>query len=281
MRLFGNSSIRRQLTLVVLCTSLFGLGIVCAVFELYERASFRRTLTEELSTLADTVGANSAASLTFNDRKTAEDVLAGLGAEHHIIAACLYNTHGQTFAEYWRPGIGRELRIAYLQDEGAHFAADSLTLRRGISIGGEKVGSIAIVSDLAELQARMREYMEISALALLLSVFATVLLSSRLLRLITEPILQLAEVAGKVSSEENYSLRAISQNNDEVGRLVHSFNGMLEGIQERDTKLKEAKDDLELRVEARTKELQLEVEQRKQTEKRLQASLKELEDFKC
>jgi len=65
MRRFISSSIRRQLTLVVLCTSLFGLGIVYATFELYERASFRRGLTEELSTLADTVGANSAASLTF------------------------------------------------------------------------------------------------------------------------------------------------------------------------------------------------------------------------
>ncbi len=262
MGLFGNSSIRRQLTHVVLCTSLFGLGIVCAVFELYERASFRRTLSEELSTLADTVGANSAASLTFNDRKSAEEVLAGLGAEHHIVAACLYNTSGQAFAEYRRPGIGPEFRIAFSQEEGAHFARDSITLRRGISLGREKAGSIAIVSDLAELQARMREYMEISALALLLSVFATVFLSSHLLRMITEPILQLGEVAGKVSSEENYALRAIPQSNNEVGRLIHSFNGMLERIQERDTKLKDAKDDLELRVEARTKELQLEVAER-------------------
>jgi hypothetical protein len=81
MSIFGNSSIRRQLTLVVLATSLFGLGIACGVFELYERASFRRSLTEELSTLADTVGANSAASLTFYDKKSAEDLLAGLGAE--------------------------------------------------------------------------------------------------------------------------------------------------------------------------------------------------------
>ena len=281
MSIFRNSSIRRQLTLVVLATSLFGLGIVCGVFELYERASFRRSLTEELSTLADTVGANSAASLTFNDRKTAEDVLAGLSAEHHILAACLYNTYGQAFAEYRRPGINRDFRIPFSQDEGAHFAKDSLTLRQRISISGEQVGSIAIVSDLTELQAKMREYMQISALALLLSVLASILLSSRLLRLITEPILQLAEVAGKVSSEQNYSLRAIPQSNDEVGKLIYSFNGMLERIQERDIMLKEAKEDLEVRVEARTEELQLEVEQRKQTEKRLQVSLKELEDFKC
>jgi PAS domain-containing protein len=192
----------------------------------------------------------------------------------------LYNNYGQGFVEYRRPGVGRDFHIHFSQEEGAHFTPDSLTLRRAISMRGEKIGSIAIVSDLTELQAKMRQYMEISALALLLSVLATVLLSSRLLRLITEPILQLAEVAGKVSSEQNYSLRAILQSNDEVGKLVRSFNGMLERIKERDTKLKEAKDELEMRVEARTKELQLEVDQRKQTEERLQVSLKELEDFK-
>jgi PAS domain-containing protein len=54
---------------------------------------------------------------------------------------------------------------------------------------------------------------------------------------------------------------------------------MLATIQERDTKLKDINDELELHVDARTNELQLEVEQRKETEARLQASFKELEDF--
>ena len=276
MRHFISSSIRRQLTLVVLCTSLFGLGIVYATFEIYERASFRRGRTEELSTLADTVGANSAASLTFYDKKSAEEVLAGLGAEHHILAACLFNTNGQAFAEYRRLGASREFHIPFSQDEGAHFEPDSLTLRRAIWVGGERVGSIAIVSDLAELQAKMRSYNEISALGLLLSVLTTIFISSRLLRFVTDPILQLAAVAGKVSSEENYALRAIPQSNDEVGRLIQSFNGMLERIQERDTKLKEINDELELRVEARTQELQLEVGERVRAEEALSEERKVL-----
>ena len=271
MNLFGKSSIRRQLMLVVLATSLFGLGIVCGIFEVYERANFRRTTAEELSTLADTVGANSAASLTFYDKKSAEDVLAGLGAEHHIQLACLYNANGQAFAEYRRTGLSQDFRINFSEDEGTHFASDSVTLRRPVFIGGEKIGSIAIVSDLGELQARMRRYLGISVLALLLSVCVTVFLSSRLLRLITEPILQLADVAGRVSSEENYALRAIPLSNDEVGKLIHSFNGMLERIQDRDKRLKEAKDDLELRVEARTRELQLEVAERLRAQETLSA----------
>ena len=99
MHLFTHSSIRRQLTLVVLCTNLLGLGIVYATFELYERASFRRTLTGELSVLADTVAANSHVPLSFHDQRWAENVLGELGAERRVVAACLYTIDGQVLAE--------------------------------------------------------------------------------------------------------------------------------------------------------------------------------------
>jgi uncharacterized membrane protein affecting hemolysin expression len=124
-----NSSIRRQLALVVLCTNLLGLGIVYASFELYERASFRRTLTGELSVLADTVAANSHVPLAFHEQKWAEDVLGELGAERRIVAAFLYTVDGEVLAEYRRAGTSRDFHILYSKNDGPQFTADSLILR--------------------------------------------------------------------------------------------------------------------------------------------------------
>ena len=98
------SSIQRQLTGVVLFTSFLGLGIACTVIQLYERASFRNALTDEVSALADTVGANSAATLTFEDHKAAAEILGGLRAEPHIVEACVYDGKGNVFAVYRRAG---------------------------------------------------------------------------------------------------------------------------------------------------------------------------------
>jgi PAS domain S-box-containing protein len=269
MPLIRNSSIQRKLTFVIVCTSLVGLSLACLSFELYERTSFRAAMTSELSALADTLGANTAASLAFNDRKSAQDMLSALRAEPHIVAACLYDGHGVVFAEYRRAGIAAEFAMPSRRRDGAQFQKDSLTLFRAVSLGGERTGAIAIISDLGALQAKIKEYTGISVVVILFSILATYVVSSRLLRLITEPILHLAQVAARVTAKEDYALRALPRGEDEVGALIGSFNQMLERIQERDAALQGAKSELELRVQARTRELQLEVNERMRAEETL------------
>src|SRR5580658_1676477 len=266
MRLLRNASIQRKLTFVIVCTSLVGLSLACLSFDLYERVSFRGAMTSELSALADTLGANTAASLAFNDRKSAQDMLGALRAERHIVAACLYDSRGNAFAEYRRDGIGSDYAMPPRHEDGAHFEKDSLTLYRAVSLGGEKAGAIAIISDLGALQAKIRKYTEISVVVILFSALATYFVSSQLLRLITEPILHLAQVATRVTANEDYAVRAMPRGEDEVGALIGSFNQMLERIQERDAALQGAKGELELRVQTRTQELQLEVNERMRAE---------------
>jgi signal transduction histidine kinase/DNA-binding response OmpR family regulator len=269
MRLLKNASIQRKLTFVIVCTSLVGLCLACLSFELYERASFRAAMISELSALADTLGANTAASLAFNDRKSAVDMLGALRSERHIVGAYLYDSRGTVFAEYWRDGKQPGLTTPKRREDGAQFDKDFLTLYRTVALAGERAGTIAIVSDLEAFKAKMAQYTEISIVVLLLSALAMYLVSTRLLRLITEPILHLAQIAGRVTAKEDYTLRAAPRGQDEVGALIGSFNQMLERIQERDEALQGARDELEMRVQARTTELQKEVAERKQAEEEM------------
>src|SRR5580700_231130 len=269
MPLIRNSSLQRKLTFVIVCTSLVGLCLACLSFEFYERTVFRSAMTTGLSALADILGANTAASLAFNDRKSAQDMLGALRAERHIVAACLYDSRGMVFAEYRREGIGPEFAMSSRHEDGAQFQKNSLTLYRSVSLGSEKTGNIVIISDLGALEAKIRQYTEISVVVILFSVLVTYLISSRLLRLITGPILHLAQIAARVTDKEDYALRALPRGDDEVGTLIGSFNRMLERIQERDAALKAAKDDLEIRVQARTQELQSEVNERVRAEEAL------------
>ncbi len=265
MSLFSDASIQRKLVMVISCTSLLGLSIACLAFEYYERTSFRASMVRELTADANILGLGTAPSLAFKDRKSAEEWLAAVRAENYIVSATLYDKHGELFAEYSWKG------------EGVTFQSDSLTFSRNVSLEAESVGAIVIVSDLSELQAKMKRFREISALVLIASLLVTAVVSKRLVGLITEPILELAGLAERVSTKEDYTLRAIPSGRDELGKLVVSFNQMLERIQERDVALQGAKEELEARVLVRTEELQLEVRERKQaeTEMRLARDLAE------
>ncbi|HET7150412.1 MAG TPA: response regulator [Candidatus Acidoferrum sp.] len=252
MRFFHIHSIRQKLTAVILMTAILALALAGLAFGLYERASYRATMISELATLADTLGANTAAALMFNDSKSAREILAALRGETQIVEACLYDRRGRVFAEYRGARVSASCAMPAWNEPGARFEQDSLTLVRSVNFEQTSVGSIAIVSDLSVLHAQLRQYTQISALVLLVSVLLAFVVSSHFLRKITSPILQLAGLAGRLSSGTDYSLRAAHGGSDEVGVLVHSFNKMLENIQQRDTALQQAQASLEKRVAERT-----------------------------
>jgi len=263
---YRDTSIKRKLTFVILCTCILGLSLTCIAFEIYERTSFRKAMVGRLTEDADSLGLATAASLTFDDKKFAEQSLGTIRSERYVMSAVLYDKSGNVFAEYRRSGLEAGFRTPTWKEEGTTFGPASLTLNRGISVDGRKVGSITIVSDLSELQSKMRQYRTLSILVLLVSILITFVISSRLVGLITQPILHLAEVASKVSAQKNYALRAVSNGRDEVGKLVEAFNQMLTGIQERDAALQGSRDQLELRVQLRTQELRKEVSDRERAQ---------------
>ena len=77
--IFRDLTIRRKLALLILTSSVFAVILACVGFAIYERQRFHSDTATELATLADTLGANTAASLAFNDPKTAREMLGPYG----------------------------------------------------------------------------------------------------------------------------------------------------------------------------------------------------------
>jgi signal transduction histidine kinase/ActR/RegA family two-component response regulator len=249
---FKDVSVQTKLALLILFASFFALVLASVGFGLYERAHFRAEMTQELSALADTLGSNAAASIAFDDHKSATEMLSALHGERNILGANLYDIQGKVFAEYRRHDIGQHFEMGEMHEDGTYFSSKSLTLFRPVTVQDEKTGTIALVSDLSGLRAKLWEYAKISAFVLLIAISVTYLISVWLLRNITGPLLRLAQVASQISGGENYSLRALPSRSDEIGKVIASFNQMLDRVQHRDNALLAANDDLELRVQQRT-----------------------------
>jgi methyl-accepting chemotaxis protein len=236
-----NLSIRVNLALLILSASALAVLLASFGFGIYERSNYRSSAVRELTALADTLGANSAASLAFDDKQTAQEMLSALATEPHVLLARLYDNNGNSFAEYRSPGSGQSgLILPGLRPDGAYFDRKSLALFRGVLLNGQRTGSIALVFDLSDLRSQLLEYAKIATLVLLLSVLATFLASLRLAVSIGDPLVQLAAAASYVSTQKDYSIRVKTRAGGETGRLISSFNEMLSQIEFREDALNDA-----------------------------------------
>jgi signal transduction histidine kinase/CheY-like chemotaxis protein len=266
---FRDVSIKRKLTLVTMATSAAALLLACLAFTAYDLITFRHEKVDSLWVRAQIIGANSTAALTFDDQRAAEETLGALKADPHVVSACIFNKRGRLFATYVRGDATAASLPALPEADGYRFGNDRLDLFHQIVLDREPIGTLYLRSDLQELQARLQRSAAIVAIVLLGSCLLAFLLSSRLQRAISEPILHLAETARTVSIEKNYSARAVKRSGDELGLLIDAFNDMLTQIQVRDDALLEAHDQLEDRVKERTQELQQEITERKRIEEEL------------
>jgi two-component system, sensor histidine kinase and response regulator len=265
-----NFSLRGKLTSIIMITCSVAVLVACTVFSVYDVTTFRRSLANELGTIAKISGSNMTAALTFGDNKAASEILSSLSIQTHIVEACVYGADGAAFAEYRRDGSKEFFTPPVLVPDQTLIVSGNMLVFRGIRLDGELIGSIYVKSDLGELHARMVRFSLILLSMFLVALLISFLLASRLQRLISEPIRQLARTAYDVSVKKDYSLRVAKGNADEIGFLVDKFNEMLEQIEHREAALQHAHDGLELRVDERTRELRKEVADRTRAEREVE-----------
>ncbi|MGD0694031.1 MAG: response regulator [Terriglobia bacterium] len=255
MPAYRDLSIKRKLQLIILSAAGAALLLSCAAFLAYDYVAFRSAMRNNLSILADIVGSNSTATLTFNDPNSAKEILQGLRAQPHIVSACIYSADGKVFTSYRRDGGEDRFSPPIVQPDGSAFTQGHLILFHRIILDGQPLGTVYLESDLVEMYSRFKRFLGIVTLILLGSSSLAFLLASKLQRVISDPILHLAETARVVSVEKNYSVRAVKHNQDELGLLIEGFNEMLSQIQLRDQELEHHREHLEEDVAARTAEL--------------------------
>jgi len=237
-------------------TSTAALLLACGAFLAYEASTFHEQMTHHLTTVAEMIGNNSPAAIDSNDSKIGNETLSGLRAEQNITAAWLFGKEDKVLAAYSRSGIPPGPPPVSGTEAHVEFTDDHFLLVRPILHKGKRIGAVCIESDLTAFSARYHEYAAIVTVVLAASILMALLLSNRLQRIISGPILHLEKTAKSVALDKNYSIRAKKRNNDELGLLIDDFNEMLDQIQKRDAELQSAREELKKRVEERTAELE-------------------------
>ncbi len=236
MRFLRRLHLSTKLTLLLALMGSAALLAASAAFVANQVSAIRSSTVQTLSALGDMLGANLAAAMTFDDAAAARDLLASLQCQPLVTAACVYDRKGKPFAA-WADGEEPALAEVPLARRASMSWDGAIEVTRPVLEGNRVLGTILLRAQTTAVHARIHRSLAIVGGVLAAALLAAVLLSLRLQRLISAPILRLAEAARAVSAEGNYALRVKPESQDEIGALCNAFNAMLTQIESRDAEL--------------------------------------------
>jgi len=247
-------SVRAKLLTMLMAASGAAVLLASGASFVYDSRSMRRVMSEDLASLADIAGANSVAAMAFGDVAASNEILAALSLKPGVVAAALYTKDGKLFASFRRGNASGEIIPPHVP--APVIARDRTMVVQPIKLSGDLAGFIYISSDHSEILRRQIQSARLLVAIMVGTMFVLYLMSLTLQGIISAPILALAKTAHDVAETKNYSLRATdAERGDEIGALVHNFNGMVAQMQDDESRLLGHGEELEREVAARTLEL--------------------------
>lgn len=223
--------IQSKINKAILLTSTVVLLMTGMIYLTYEFFTVRENTIERMSVLAEVISNTSTAVLAFDNKEEAYEILAALRAQEHIVAAALYDEHNALFAKYPKHLTVNDFP-GKIAEDGYSFSDSYLHGFQPVILGTKRIGTLYLKYDMKVLNRQFLIFGFIAVGVFMFSLLLAYLLSSKLQRRISQPIVALAKVAQSVSSQNDYSVRAVKQSDDEIGLLTDAFNQMLTRIEQ-------------------------------------------------
>jgi len=204
--------------------------------------SHESTAPQALQTLGRLTSNPALIARALNSPEDANALLKEIGSYAPLRAAAIYDSNGERLAQL-QQGEHLHLPKHYHQIEAWRLTELRSNHLTPLLNGDQPPGHLLLVAS-SELPTAF--YTGTFAASLGILVFSVLLwfaVARQIKRLITQPIHRLEELSRQVTREENYALRAVPGNNDEIGNLAEAFNTMLSRIEAREQELKRARDE--------------------------------------
>ncbi len=266
-----NLAIRTRLILLATASSCVAIAIASAGFSYFDTQTLQDALIAQTASDAELLAFSGANSLLAGDEAAAEELLRSLSRQPDIRVGMMADPQGEILATYppipetERKSISEAARrrLLSVSDEfdsyhsaRYRFVQDgSLELIQPVIVSNEIVGRVYLQASREGLHRKIAHYRWIVAAVVFMSLFSAVLFAVLVQRRVSDPLLSLAEMARRISHEDNYTLRMRGHAGGEIEILFEAFNRMLDQIQQSKYALAQANDELEERVVHRTEQV--------------------------
>ncbi|OGR74944.1 MAG: hypothetical protein A2X32_10525 [Elusimicrobia bacterium GWC2_64_44] len=241
MGYFRDRSLSAKLTVLITAVSTAGVIAGFAAVTLIDARNFRRELRSDTA-LAARLGAEyCVAPLAFGYREEAGQLLAKLAVFQDVAYAAVYDESGSLFAFYQR-GDAASPPVRLPAEGGGRF----IEAREPMNYNGRRYGTVLLAASEDRLAGRIAARAGLLAGLAALMAGAALLVSLRAQRVVSQPILKLADLARAVAGKGDYSARTGIVRGDEIGVLAAGLDAMLAGLEARSRERDEAEEALRL-----------------------------------
>ncbi|HEX8662412.1 MAG TPA: ATP-binding protein, partial [Beijerinckiaceae bacterium] len=251
-------SINFKLGRLVMIAVGIGLSLVAALDVWQESARYTASKRDSLLAAAKVFAAASSKALAEGDVAGVLKPMRAVGDVPGVIFARVEDRDGAHVTDI---GMAERLDGDLNIDEGAEVSPWRLLMSRTVEVStpvvnaGVVVGRFVIVADTNDLFERFRALMLTSLTGAALAMAIGLMISIRLQRSITSPLVALTRTMTAIRQSHDYAAAVQVASDDEIGVLASSFNGMIGEIRERDHRLEKHRENLEQEVADRTHDL--------------------------
>jgi diguanylate cyclase (GGDEF)-like protein len=193
----------------------------------------REDLLRHSETVARVLAQNAVPAILFEDARGANEVLNALDRYPEVMLAQLTTTDGRLFARYQRPALAERSTLSRIE-RALPFAEYSLLVKVSAESQSQPVASLELTIDLWPTYGRVYAAMAAIVLLVIAVCIALLLLQSRIVARMLEPVGRLLVGMQRVSETADYQQRVEVESRDEIGQITQSFNDMMGLIEERD-----------------------------------------------
>ncbi|MFL4973086.1 MAG: histidine kinase dimerization/phospho-acceptor domain-containing protein, partial [Microvirga sp.] len=251
-------SINFKLGRLVLIAVGIGLALVAGLGVWHETGRYTASKREALLAAAQVFGAASSRALANGDVNAVLQAMRAVGKVPGVVFAMVEDRTGAPIADLGSAvRLEGDLNLDAGQEVSLWRLLSSRTVQVSIPVvdAGEPVGRFIVVSDTNDLFGRFRDLLLTSVTGAALAMAIGLMISFRLQRSITAPLVALTRTMAAVRESHDYRATVEVKSDDEIGILASSFNGMIGEIRERDHRLEKHRETLEQEVADRTHDL--------------------------
>ena len=239
-RSINDLTIKTQLTLSIFAAILFVLGIATILSSYVQTKTIRNSIVDESRSAVGAMSQDFVRVVVFDRPDVAVDISNKLESFPHITNAIFYDEKQQALFAYNREA-GDHVSYQPTESQAVLVEDDYVHVYEPIEVQGTKFGSVYFRLSTQRIKSEINEFYALVAVTIPVLLGISIFLVWRLQKVLSAPILHLAEVVEHIGDTYDYNVVLSSTGNREVAILYKGFNRMINRIDRANRQLESEK----------------------------------------